>query len=190
MLINGKEELRFVNTVLPKILRCCTSSASNLHTLNTGIKQALLNSTSQKEPSDARCRSCATYCAELSVFCSLCNRWSHYVCENLSQKEIKTAEEEPSIYKCTTCHTEPQDKELPTIRTMDKTMPMECQALQTSNKGLTLQASPLIQDPKDKSCTYCEQRPPDEPHTEVPHVDDPHNQEDQATLHSQDTSQT
>lgn len=49
------------------------------------------------------CLHCNQYCKDSSVECCKCTYWSHYVCLNLSAKDIEALEKPDSIFICHSC---------------------------------------------------------------------------------------
>ena len=120
ILVNGKDELAFINDHLPLI----QSMISNLDEqygkdmssiLNTMIKDTLVKINESENTStvpDNKCPICKQNVRSRAVQCQICGKWIHYKCERLTDKIVQIIETPNNVYifRCKQCTDYSQNK--------------------------------------------------------------------------------
>ena len=170
-LINGRGELIFVNSDLPKIMGAINQT-NQVGKLNEEIRNALLKLAPEDE-SETKCIKCKKNCQSRAVLCSHKQHWVHYHCEKLSAEQIEEVNKPTHLmYRCNDCSSElartqevmiTQDQGIQSMQDMDNSpgnCPEEADRTIAEEETTTLMLpwkDPIeetsIQEDEPKSCT-------------------------------------
>ena len=113
ILVNGKNELTFINDHLPLIQSLISKLESSydsdmISALNTMLRNTLIkmnNFENKSTAPDSKCPICKQNVRSRAVQCEICNLWIHYKCEKLSDKIIHIIETPDNVYlfRCKQC---------------------------------------------------------------------------------------
>ena len=109
IMVNGKQELNFINTDLPQFFTHEENNQDEIQTLNAQIRKTIQELTEPTENENPECRKCERQCKSNCVLCQECQHWVHFHCEHIPQKDRDRIKCKGIIYKCSLCqskHTE------------------------------------------------------------------------------------
>ena len=101
--VNGRHYTEFIKKELPNIIQVL-DMIPNIHQLDQKLREMCENYLQQIDNMpEWPCDVCGDNCEHRAAQCDMCYSWTHYKCNNLSQRVINQLENSASTYKCKTC---------------------------------------------------------------------------------------